>query len=41
LLMSRQGLKMLDVRHTLPNVKYLLYVLTAGVMRCRLGKKGR
>ena len=28
--MARQGLKMLDVRHTLPNVKYLLYVLTAG-----------
>lgn len=30
LLMARQGLKMLDVRHTLPNLKYLLYVLTAG-----------
>ncbi|KAI9878209.1 MAG: hypothetical protein M1830_001553 [Pleopsidium flavum] len=30
LLIGRQGLKMLDVRHTLPNVKYLLYVLTAG-----------
>lgn len=28
--MARQGLKMLDVRHTLPNLKYLLYVLTAG-----------
>lgn len=28
--MDRQGLKMLDVRHTLPNIKYLLYVLTAG-----------
>lgn len=29
LLMARQGLKILDVRHTLPNLKYLLYVLTA------------
>lgn len=30
LLMSRQGLRMVDQRHTLPNLKYLLYVLTAG-----------
>jgi UV radiation resistance-associated gene protein len=29
-LMSRSGLRMLDIRHTLPNLKYLLYVLTAG-----------
>ncbi|KAL2413544.1 hypothetical protein ABEF95_003022 [Exophiala dermatitidis] len=29
-LMNRAGLRMLDVRHTLPNLKYLLYVLTAG-----------
>lgn len=29
LLMSRQGLRMVDQRHTLPNLKYLLYVLTA------------
>lgn len=29
--MARQGLKMLDVRHTLPNLKYLLYFLMAGV----------
>ena len=28
--MSRQGLRMVDQRHTLPNLKYLLYVLTAG-----------
>ena len=24
------GLRVLDIRHTLPNLKYLLYVLTAG-----------
>lgn len=29
-LMSRHSLKALDIRHTLPNLKYLLYVLTAG-----------
>ena len=29
-LMSRSGLRILDIRHTLPNLKYLLYVLTAG-----------
>jgi hypothetical protein len=29
-LVSRSGLRMLDIRHTLPNLKYLLYVLTAG-----------
>ncbi len=28
-LMSRLGLKVLDLRHTLPNLKYLLYVLSA------------
>ncbi len=30
LLMNKQGLKVLDLRHTLPNLKYLLYVLAAG-----------
>ena len=30
LLMSRQGSRMVDQRHTLPNLKYLLTVLTAG-----------
>ncbi|KZF26923.1 hypothetical protein L228DRAFT_280064 [Xylona heveae TC161] len=30
LLLSRQSLKVLDIRHTLPNLKYLLYVLAAG-----------
>ena len=29
-LMNRQNLRVLDIRHTLPNLKYLLYVLTAG-----------
>lgn len=29
-LMNRVGLRLLDIRHTLPNLKYLLYVLTAG-----------
>lgn len=29
-LMNRVGLRVLDIRHTLPNLKYLLYVLTAG-----------
>ena len=28
-LMSRQGLKVLDLRHTLPNLKHLLYILSA------------
>ncbi|KAL8860706.1 MAG: hypothetical protein Q9178_002736 [Gyalolechia marmorata] len=30
LLMSRQGIKIVDLRHTLPNLKYLLTVLTSG-----------
>ncbi len=30
LLMSRQGLRMVDQRQTLPNLKYLLYVLSSG-----------
>jgi UV radiation resistance-associated gene protein len=29
-LMCKAGLRVLDIRHTLPNLKYLLYVLTAG-----------
>ncbi|KAL2817720.1 UV radiation resistance protein and autophagy-related subunit 14-domain-containing protein [Aspergillus cavernicola] len=28
-LLNKQGLRALDIRHTLPNLKYLLYVLTA------------
>ncbi|KAL8770912.1 MAG: hypothetical protein Q9209_003563 [Squamulea sp. 1 TL-2023] len=30
LLMSRQGIRIVDLRHTLPNLKYLLTVLTSG-----------
>ena len=30
ILMDRNGLRVIDIRHTLPNLKYLLYVLTAG-----------
>jgi UV radiation resistance-associated gene protein len=29
-LMHKNGLRVLDIRHTLPNLKYLLFVLTAG-----------
>ncbi|KAL8908162.1 MAG: hypothetical protein Q9207_000985 [Kuettlingeria erythrocarpa] len=29
-LMSKQGIRMVDLRHTLPNLKYLLTVLTSG-----------
>lgn len=29
-LMNRSGLRAMDIRHTLPNLKYLLFVLTAG-----------
>lgn len=30
LLMSKQGIRIVDLRHTLPNIKYLLTVLTSG-----------
>ena len=30
LLMSKSRLRVLDIRHTLPNLKHLLYILTAG-----------
>lgn len=40
LLMSRQGLRMLDKRHTLPNLKYLLYVLTVGKGEVPARKQG-
>ena len=30
LLMGRQGYRMVDLRHTLPNLKYLLTILTTG-----------
>lgn len=29
-LLSKTGIRGLDIRHTLPNLKYLLYILTAG-----------
>ena len=40
LLMSRQGSRMVDQRHTLPNLKYLLTVLTAGKGDLPVRKKG-
>lgn len=40
LLMSRQGLRMVDQRQTLPNLKYLFYVLTAGKGELPFRKKG-
>lgn len=40
LLMSRQGLRMVDQRQTLPNLKYLLYVLSSGKGELPARKKG-
>ena len=40
LLMSKQGSRMVDQRHTLPNLKYLLTVLTAGKGELPVRKKG-
>ena len=40
LLMSRQGAKMVDLRHTLPNLNYVLTVLTAGNGTLPARKKG-
>lgn len=39
-LMNRSGLRVLDIRHTLPNLKYLLYVLTAGTSDLPVRKAG-
>ncbi|KAL1863408.1 hypothetical protein Plec18170_000243 [Paecilomyces lecythidis] len=39
-LMTFRGLRALDIRHTLPNLKYLLYVLTAGSSEIPLRKAG-
>ena len=39
LLMSRQGLRMVDLRHTLPNLKYLITVLTTGKGELPVRKK--
>lgn len=40
LLMSRQGAKIVDLRHTLPNLKYVLTVLTAGKGELPVRKRG-
>lgn len=40
LLMSRQGSRTVDLRHTLPNLKYLLTVLTTGKGELPARKKG-
>lgn len=40
LLTSRQGSRMADLRHTLPNLKYILTVLTAGEGELPVRKKG-
>lgn len=40
LLMSRQGLRMVDQRQTLPNLKYLLYVLSSGKGELPVRKHG-
>jgi len=39
-LMNKNGLRMLDIRHTLPNLKYLLYVLSAGTGELPARKAG-
>lgn len=39
-LMNKNGLRNLDIRHTLPNLKYLLYVLTAGIGEVPARKAG-
>lgn len=39
-LMSNCGLRVLDIRHTLPNLKYLVYVLTAGTGELPARKAG-
>lgn len=40
LLMSRQGARVVDLRHTLPNLNYVLMVLTAGKGELPTRKKG-
>lgn len=40
LLMSQQGLRMVDQRQTLPNLKYLLYVLSSGKGELPVRRKG-
>lgn len=40
ILLNKQGLRAFDIRHTLPNLKYLLYVLTAGTSEIPARKAG-
>lgn len=40
ILLNKQGLRAFDIRHTLPNLKYLLYVLTAGTSDIPARKAG-
>ncbi|RAL14574.1 putative UV radiation resistance protein (UVRAG) [Aspergillus homomorphus CBS 101889] len=39
-LLNVHGLRVIDIRHTLPNLKYLLYVLTAGTAEIPARKAG-
>ncbi|TFB06797.1 UV radiation resistance associated protein [Trichoderma ghanense] len=39
-LCASQGLKVVDIRHTLPNLKYLLYVCSAGTEEVPARKRG-
>ena len=39
-LLNRRGVRVLDIRHTLPNLKYLLYVLTAKTTELPMRKAG-
>ncbi|KAJ5122538.1 hypothetical protein N7526_009475 [Penicillium atrosanguineum] len=39
-LLNKTGIRGLDIRHTLPNLKYLLYILTAGVSAIPARKAG-
>jgi hypothetical protein len=39
-ILNKQGLRILDIRHTLANLKYLLYVLTAGTSEIPARKAG-
>lgn len=39
-LCASQGLKVVDIRHSLPNIKYLLYVCSAGSDEVPVRKKG-
>ncbi|KAJ5745951.1 hypothetical protein N7520_011133 [Penicillium odoratum] len=39
-LLNKTGIRGLDIRHTLPNLKYLLYILTAGTLEIPARKAG-